>query len=254
MFLVLLVPYASLKKSRRVAALCVLLASVSIYSQQDALGRYADMNAYHRLFFGLLLTTEPKHSREILQELELTPHAGRIGISFWQSSESLGELPPGKDMEESERLDLVSRATVLSVLRLYLQNPQLIGRGVTKAIGLIRSQPARINYLAYSNCDDARLLRYLDAWPALYNGSFPLLLVLPLLAIFSVKDRAGRSFLAAQLCMCLAGYGLVVLGDGFWEFQKHLVPVSFATSLLLIFSVMALSERATTRPEGQLFR
>lgn len=215
-----------------------LAALVVVAGQTRKAAHYQTPNAFNRLFLGLLPTATPETTAAILDETGLQDQRGFVGEGYWPRGHS--------DLSPAQKQQLTQSAGLLDVALLYLRHP---GAGVAAVGELARrtaTASAEIPYLAMSNggtwaAESATAAPLKVFYRALAQAAGTIALVALALHLLIALVLRHRDLLL--LGIALAAYpGFVLLGDGFYEFEKHLLLFLYAAPLGSLLALQAAAE------------
>lgn len=215
-----------------------LAALVVVAGQARKASHFQTPNAFNRLFLGLLPTAAPDSAAAILDETGLQDQRGFVGEGYWPRGHA--------DLSATQKQQLTQSAGLLDVALLYLRHPDAGAAAVSELARRTATASAEIPYLAMSNggtwaAATAPAAPLKVFYRALAQAAGAIALVALAVHLLIALVLRHRDLLA--LGIALAAYpGIVLLGDGFYEFEKHLLLFLYAAPLGALLALQAAAE------------
>jgi len=226
-----------------VCAILVLAVTGSFYQKQNQ--KDGQANAYNRLFNGLGWSMQAVHTwpanqfserlkyfssyqtklQEITKHDELVPNLNLWGTSFWPNGlELLTSKNDTRWQNIEEQLQLKSLVKFLyqhpHALTQYLQNGVLVFISSNYAFGVLqKAGPSKISAVLEA-------INYYSLQGAIW--------IYVLLLLYLCIMRKGFGRILGVIILMVTPFA-VLIGDGFFEFEKHLMPYFLTLPLLLLF-------------------
>ena len=223
----------------------ITLVGAGVISKQSQNDGHA--NAYNRLFNGIGWTLQEvqswpvntftqrldyfyNHQKELqapLHNTELYSGQALWGTSYWPTGLEL--LTSGND---SQWQQIEALLTPMTFAKYFYHHPQLIIQYLTSTAAIFISSDYSLRYLKVKDSVNASQNH---PWLALVNdvllASCAILYCLLVISVLLSRARFGRLVaLATLLCAPLA----IVLGDGYFEYEKHMMSFFISMPILLL--------------------
>ena len=224
------------------------LVGAGVLSKQSQNDGYA--NAYNRLFNGIGWALQEvqrwpvntftqrldyfySHQKTLQAPLQNTePYSGQAlwGTSYWPTGLEL--LTSGNDPQWQQ---IEALLTPMTFAKYFYHHPQLIAQYLTSAAAVFVSSDYSLHYLKVkSNTSQSNAPQIQSALLLLNDALLASCAILYCLLMISVLlNRAGFGRLVAIATILFAPLA-IVLGDGYFEYEKHMMPFFMCMPILLL--------------------